>query len=70
MIGKSGLCNSNATKWIKCGSTTTLSTVNRTQGCAHKWYPVAAVTLNLKQRIHTIGVHSIRMVRCGVRPAE
>ncbi len=24
----------------------------------------------MKRRIHTIGVHSIRMVRCGVRSAE
>ncbi len=26
--------------------------------------------LLLKRRVHTIGVHSIRMVRCGVRSAE
>ncbi len=25
---------------------------------------------DVKRRIHTIGVHSIRMVRCGVRSAE
>ncbi len=28
------------------------------------------VKIRVKQRIHTIGVHSIRMVRCGARSAE